>query len=557
MDAALRALKSGVRGSARERLTGALNEQTSLTSGDNKISVGGDDERLPTALDFFGDQPPVSKNPARGDERGAKNSEIGGNSFKKKDAQPTKQLLSALPAPLAKAISTLGVTQLTPVQRRAIPLFAERDVVAVAPTGSGKTYAYVLPTLVALNSLSKEELKEKHVRALILVPTRELATQVTRVIQLLLRAAASPIRVREVSSKATSRAMKGALAHIVVATPQSAWNAYSSKNLLIGRVRHVVLDEADRLLDINFLEQVDNLLEVTGKEGKDLSRVHLFSATLPGAVEVIARSLLRDPVKVVVAGGAYGGAAAVTNLSAQIKQKFTFVGGRGEQGKVLAVRTMLKEGLAPPVLLFVQSRDRAAELFRELVYEGVSVDAIHADRTNAARVSAIQRFRNGTLSMLIATDVLARGLDFLAVNTVINYDVPTDGMGYVHRIGRTGRNGRSGEAITLFTEEDAQHLPGILKMAKASGAEVPEWALKLKTVTRKEKVAKLKKLPPKRKRLGGPNCPKVSERDAKYRLPKSRDDDDEDAGGAKDRKKKKRRRTVKSKEISLEENEDQ
>lgn len=202
---------------------------------------------------------------------------------------------------------------------------------------------------------------------------------------------------------------------------------------------------------------------------------------------------------------AFGGAAAVSGLQENIDQKFVFVGGRGEQGKVMAVRSLLKEGILPPVLLFVQTKERAAELFRELVYGGMRVDAIHADRSDAARRSAVARFRTGKIWMLIATDVLARGLDFLAVNTVINYDMPSSGTAYVHRIGRTGRNGRRGKAITFFTEEDQRVVAGVVKVAKASGAELPDWLVALAARVRKDEERRLESRPPVRNRIGGPN----------------------------------------------------
>lgn len=552
MEAALRALKSGVRGKARSELIASAPGKSTETT--PKTGVVENDELAPY-LDTFSDNELENKNESPTvDERMSNEKKEKESSV---DIVATKQLLDAMPTTLATGLASLGVKSLTPIQRRALPLFSQRDILAVAPTGSGKTYAYTVPLFIAHNKLTTEEKKEKFVRALVLVPTRELATQVAQVMKRLIDASGfSGIRVREVASKATSKSVRGAIAHIIIATPMAASNALSSKSLDIGRVRHVVLDEADRLLDDNFLAQVDTVMAAAGKDGKEPPRVHMYSATLPGGVEVMARALLRDPVKLVVSAGAYGGAAAVTGLGARIKQTFSFVGGRGEQGKVLAVRNMLKKGLVPPVLVFVQSRHRAAQLFRELVFEGISVDAIHADRSDAARASAIERFRDGTLWMLIATDVLARGLDFLGVNTVINYDVPTTEIQYVHRIGRTGRNGRSGEAITLFTEEDKMHLPRVLKIAKASGAEIPEWMMELRTVTRKEKVKRLEKQPPKRKRLGGPNAPKVTDRDTKYRLPKSRDEDEE-----REHPKKKRRKRKKAKNesttkpnISLEEN---
>lgn len=539
MDAALRALKSGVRGAAREQLQGVV----SKTEDQETWAVADTASRLPAALDFFGENTVERTEEAAEDvaEKKAKRPRA--------TSTPTKELKSVVPAPFDQALCELGVTKLTTVQRRVIPLFGENDVLAVAPTGSGKTYAYAVPLLLAATVTAGVD-GDKRPRALVLVPTRELAAQVHRVFERLVKAAGLRVRVREAASKGGVAALRGAVADIVVATPQSARNGVDGRLLDVGRVRNVVLDEADRLLDENFLQQVDAVLGRAGSDCKEVAKIHMLSATLPGGVEVLARTLQRKTVKVVVAGGAYGGAAAVTGLAGKIQQTFTFVGGRGEQGKVLAVRSLLRSGLKAPVLVFVQSRERAAQLFRDLVYDGVAVDAIHAERSHAARANAIKRFRDGSVVMLIATDVLARGLDFLGVNTVINYDVPTSATAYVHRIGRTGRNGRSGEAVTLFTEEDRQHLGAILKVAKASGAQVPEWALGMKVVSRKEKVKLLEKRPPKRKRLGGPNAPSIGKRSRGVRVPRAareaedENGDQENASGRARSKGRRRRRSA-------------
>lgn len=324
------------------------------------------------------------------------------------------------------------------------------------------------------------------------------------------------VRLKVVSSKAAAAGLKAAHGYVdvVIATPLRLAAAVDGGGLSVGSVAHVVLDEADELLDERFFGQVDGVLAMAGGQREEGCRVHLFSATLPPRVDELARRLLKHVKKVVVEGGVYGGNAAVETVGERVEQRFLFVGGRGEQGKVLAVRGLLKEGVKPPILVFVQTQERAAELFRELVYDGVCVDAIHAGRSQAARMSAVQRFREGKVWMLIATDVLARGLDFLGVKCVVNYDVPASATAYVHRIGRTGRNGREGMAVTLFTEEDAKLLGAVLRVAKVSGADVPEWALRLKGV-RKDEVHRLERRPPVRRRVGGPNLASLPKRHRK------------------------------------------
>ena len=158
-----------------------------------------------------------------------------------------------------------------------------------------------------------------------------------------------------------------------------------------------------------------------------------------------------------------------------------------ENGKLIAIRQLVQNGLKPPCLIFVQSIDRAKELFHELVYDGINVDVIHSDRSKAQRETLIQNFRSGKIWVLITTELMARGIDFKGVNLVINYDFPQTAASYIHRIGRTGRAGRTGEAITYFTKEDAPYLKTIVNVMKESGCDVPEWMLSMKNPSKKEK----------------------------------------------------------------------
>lgn len=416
------------------------------------------------------------------------------------------------------ALTRLNITKPTPVQQRTIPHLATHDIVAVAPTGSGKTLAYLLPLLsLELPSTHKTTnlASTPCPHTLILAPTRELADQIGRVATRLIATASLPHRLKILVSRAATAGIKAASSaaiHILVATPQRLLHAVTAGVLHLGLTTHVVLDEADELFDDRFVEQLDQVLALCGKQLSKPARIHLFSATFPPRVENLVKGVLTSPKKIFVDAGHYGGAAAINHLCEHIHQTFTFVGGRGEQGKVMAVRALLRQGLKPPVLLFVQSKDRAAELFRELVYDGVRVDAIHGDRSPAARASAVARFRAGKVWLLIATDVLARGLDFLGVNTVINYDMPSSGTAYVHRIGRTGRNGRTGSAITLFTEEDNRVVGAVVKVAKASGADVPDWLVTLGSRIRTDELRRLERRPPKRRQVGGSERPTLKGR---------------------------------------------
>jgi ATP-dependent RNA helicase DDX52/ROK1 len=206
----------------------------------------------------------------------------------------------------------------------------------------------------------------------------------------------------------------------------------------------------------------------------------MYSATMPQGIEELAVSVLRDPVRILIGGrGKAGGAAA------SVKQRLVFVG--REEGKLLAIRQMVAEGLRPPALLFVQSKERALQLHKALLFDGLNVDVIHADKSPAQREETITRFRRGDTWILIATDLLGRGMDFKAVKMVINYDFPTSAVSYVHRVGRTGRGGREGEAVTLFTEDDIPLLRSIANVMRLSGCEVPAWMLTLKKLPRAER----------------------------------------------------------------------
>ena len=219
-----------------------------------------------------------------------------------------------------------------------------------------------------------------------------------------------------------------------------------------------------------FLAQMDRILSSVPPSAVRA----LFSATVTPTVKSLSENILRNPVDLkIAAAGSFGGA------NTDIDQQLMFVG--REEGKLLAIRQLKQRGeLKPPVIIFVQSQDRAQALFGELLYDGLHVDVIHAGRSRTARDNAVAKFRMGQTWVLICTDLVARGVDFRAVNMVINYDLPTSGITYVHRIGRTGRAGRSGKAITFFTEADFENLRTIANVMKQSGCHVDEWMLQLK-----------------------------------------------------------------------------
>merc|ERR1719277_1169036 len=217
----------------------------------------------------------------------------------------------------------------------------------------------------------------------------------------------------------------------------------------------------------------------------------MFSATLVPEVEQWCKLNLDNLVSVTI---------GVRNLAtAQVKQELVYTG--TEKGKLMAFKDLVDRGLKPPVLIFVQSKERAKDLFKELqspIYGGLKVDVIHSERSQLQRDTTIRKFRAGTVWVLICTELLGRGIDFKGVNLVVNYDFPPSTISYIHRIGRTGRAGRSGSAVTFFTIEDFEALRGIVGVMRQSGCEVPEWMLRLKPKSKKER-RMAEQRPPQRK----------------------------------------------------------
>ncbi|XP_074029596.1 probable ATP-dependent RNA helicase DDX52 [Leptinotarsa decemlineata] len=208
--------------------------------------------------------------------------------------------------------------------------------------------------------------------------------------------------------------------------------------------------------------------------GKD-RKIAMFSATYTPIVAKWCVHNMKGLVRVTV-----GQRNAATDL---VDQELLFVG--NEQGKLLAFRDLVRKGLSPPVLVFVQSKERAQQLFNELIYDSINIDAIHANRTQLQRDNTVRSFREGRIWVLICTELMARGIDFKGVNLVINYDFPPSAISYVHRVGRAGRAGRRGKAVTFFTTEDTANLRSIAHVLKDSGCDVPPYMLTMKKVARK------------------------------------------------------------------------
>lgn len=351
----------------------------------------------------------------------------------------------------------------TPIQCGAISVMLERrDLLAGAPTGSGKTLAFLLPTLQLLQKHTKLGF-----RAVLVSPTRELAQQIYEQLQLLTQGQAFRTCLLTNVTKKTSETLAKKKFDILITTPLRLVHAIQHEEVDLHRVEMLVLDEADRLLEQGFLEQTDEILAACTNPNL---RKALFSATLPAGIEELARTFMVDECRVLV--------GQKDSATATIDQRLEFTG--SEDGKLHALRSLIQAGgMQPPVLLFVQSIQRARELFHELVYDGLHVDVIHSERPKAQREAVIEAFRRGDIWLLICTELMARGIDFHGVNLVINYDFPQTVQSYIHRIGRTGRAGKQGRAITYFTKDDAPYLKSVVNVMRQSGCDVPEWMSKL------------------------------------------------------------------------------
>ncbi|KYQ89533.1 putative RNA helicase [Tieghemostelium lacteum] len=365
---------------------------------------------------------------------------------------------------LCRNISDLKYQEPSPIQMQTIPiLLKEREVLGIAPTGSGKTAAFTIPILQTLRLPSKDGF-----RAVIIAPTRELAQQIYRNFKLFSKS--KPFRIcvlsKNIHQKNDDKIIKNF--DILITTPLRLVYLIKESNITLNRVEFLVFDEADKLFDRDFLEQVDSVVDAC--QNSKL-KIALFSATMNTVVENMAKSIMKNPIKVVI--------GEENAASHTINQHLIYVG--KEDGKIQALRQLIQKGLEPPILIFVQSKERAHDLFQELIFDGINVDVIHSDRTQFQRDTIVKKFRTGKIWVLICTELMARGMDFKGVNFVINFDFPQTLASYVHRIGRTGRAGKPGTAYTFFTESDQPMLPTIAQAMKKSGSEIPEWMNNLKT----------------------------------------------------------------------------
>ena len=387
-------------------------------------------------------------------------------------------------------VATLGFNEPTPVQAAAIPaVLAGKDVVASAQTGTGKTAAFMLPTLQRIavekpHEAENPDAKERNAasgrnakrgdakrgdvrrnaypRALIITPTRELAAQIDNVAKSVCASTGQQAVI--VTGGARYRHQITALqkgCDVLVATPGRLIDLLDKKHTSLENIQVLVLDEADRMLDMGFWPSVHRIMEQLPKAHQTL----LFSATLPASITSTIDALLKDPERIEI--------ARTGQTAATIEQHLCSVT-QGQKPQLLKALIDSFDPAPERVLVFCRTKSRVDSIYKNLKAAGLKVDVMHADRPQKARARALERFRSGAIQVLVATDVMSRGIDIQGIDAVINFDVPLDPEDYVHRIGRTGRAGAAGQAFTFMGPDEVTPLREIEYFTKAL---IPTWDL--------------------------------------------------------------------------------
>ncbi|ATX82709.1 ATP-dependent RNA helicase CsdA [Mariprofundus ferrinatatus] len=363
------------------------------------------------------------------------------------NSQPTFSELNLAPAVL-KAVQDVGYETPSPIQAQTIPFLLEgRDVLGQAQTGTGKTAAFALPLL------SRIDLEKSSPQLLVLAPTRELAIQVAEAFQTYAKHLKGfhvlPIYGGQ-SYEIQLRALKRGV-HVVVGTPGRVMDHMRRGTLKLGALRALVLDEADEMLRMGFIDDVQWILEQTPSE----RQIALFSATMPPVIRTIAEKHLNNPEQVTV--------KVKTTTAETIRQRYLIASGRQ---KMEALTRILEAEPFDGMIIFVRTKTSTEEIAEKLEARGFSASALNGDITQKMREATVNRLKNGQIDIIVATDVAARGLDVERISHVINYDIPQDTEPYVHRIGRTGRAGRKGDAILFIAPREKRMLYAIERATK-------------------------------------------------------------------------------------------
>ena len=356
---------------------------------------------------------------------------------------------------LLEAISKQGYTSPTPIQQKAIPLILERkDILASAQTGTGKTAGFTLPMLQILSQ--GQTLRNRPIRALVLTPTRELAAQVYSNV----RAYSEFLDIRSavifggVNQRPQATTLRRGV-DVLVATPGRLLDLQNQRLLSLSKVEILVLDEADRMLDMGFLRDIRKIIDLMPTRRQNL----LFSATFSKEIKKLANEFLHHPVLV---------EATPENTTVDaIEQKVYRVAKDKKTGLIIK---LISEGNWKQVLVFTRTKHGANRLCKKMVSAGISAAAIHGNKSQGARTKALAGFKNNSIRVLVATDIAARGLDIPLLPHVVNFELPNISEDYVHRIGRTGRAGASGEALSLVSADETTYLKDIEKLV---GIKIP------------------------------------------------------------------------------------
>jgi ATP-dependent RNA helicase RhlE len=353
---------------------------------------------------------------------------------------------------LVQAIQEANYETPYPIQIKTIPaILQKRDVLGLAQTGSGKTASYVLPILEALQK--KEVRTSRSVPVLVIVPTRELATQVEEVVRLFSKHLPRKVKSAAVFGGVSinPQMMKLNGTDILVATPGRLLDLISKNAISISELITLVLDEADKVLNLGFKLEVDEILSRLPKKRQNI----LFSATMDEAVEGLIGKLLKNPLKIEI---------QTEEVTPDLIAQTAYLVEQERKGPLL--RYLIEEGNWQQVLVFASSKRTADNLTAKMNKHGIQAMALHGDKSQGARTEALKQFKAGKLRVLVATDLAARGIDIQALPHVVNFELPRSPKDYIHRIGRTGRAGTEGQAISLITEEDRHHWKIIQKKMK-------------------------------------------------------------------------------------------
>ncbi|MGN6103470.1 MAG: DEAD/DEAH box helicase, partial [Devosia sp.] len=356
-----------------------------------------------------------------------------------------------LPVALLRSLEAAGFSTPTPIQQKAIPPQLEgRDIMGIAQTGSGKTAAFCLPILTGLAGLAGRP-APLTTRALILAPTRELAVQIDEVLRTLGDRRLSTVLVLGGTSRSAQVNKIARGVDVVVATPGRLKDLVDDRKLRLAETRWLVLDEADRMLDMGFIGAVKAIAQAIGPR----RQTAMFSATMSDEIARLASGLLNAPVRVETAAPA----TTVPAIAQRVILAHT-------KAKRQALNTLLDDPALERVIIFSRTKHGADRVAKNLAIDGHEAAAIHGNKSQNARQAALKAFASGKARILVATDIAARGIDVPNITHVINYELPDDAENYVHRIGRTGRNGASGIAITLCNGEERAKLREVERLIR-------------------------------------------------------------------------------------------